>query len=46
MSFLRIKIIFYIALTRTKNNVYLMTKKEKESIFVKEIKKKCEILDI
>ena len=38
--------LFYVALTRTKNNVYLMTKKEKESIFVKEIKKKCEILDI
>ena len=38
--------LFYVALTRTKNNVYLMTKKEEESIFVKEIKKKCEILDI
>ena len=31
--------LFYVALTRTKNNVYLMTKKNKESIFIKEIVK-------
>lgn len=29
--------LFYVALTRTKNNVYILTKKNKESIFVKEI---------
>ena len=38
--------LFYVALTRTKNNVYLMTKKHQESKFVLEIKRKCEILDI
>ena len=38
--------LFYVALTRTKNNVYLMTKKYHESIFVNEIKNKCEILNI
>ena len=38
--------LFYVALTRTKNNVYLMTKKFQESKFVLEIKKKCEIIDI
>ena len=38
--------LFYVALTRTKNNVYLMTKKYHESIFVKEIQNKCEIIDI
>ncbi len=29
--------LFYVALTRTKNNVYLFTKKNNESIFIKEI---------
>ena len=29
--------LFYVALTRTKNNVYILTRKKKESIFVKEI---------
>lgn len=29
--------LFYVALTRTKNNVYILTKKGRESIFVKEI---------
>lgn len=29
--------LFYVALTRTKNNVYILTKRGKESIFVKEI---------
>lgn len=29
--------LFYVALTRTKNNVYLMTKRFSESIFIKEI---------
>ena len=38
--------LFYVALTRTKNNVYLLTKKYHESIFVNEIKSKCEIIDI
>ena len=38
--------LFYVAITRTKNNVYLMTRKNKESKFVLEIKRKCEILDI
>ena len=38
--------LFYVALTRTKNYVYLMTNKDLESCFVKEIKNKCEILDI
>ena len=38
--------LFYVAITRTKNNVYLMTKKKEESKFILEIKKKCEILDI
>lgn len=38
--------LFYVAITRTKNNVYLMTKKNNESKFVLEIKRKCEILDI
>lgn len=30
--------LFYVAITRTKNKTYLMTKKNKESIFVNEIK--------
>ena len=38
--------LFYVALTRTKNNVYLMTKKDHESRFVLEIKKNCEIINI
>ena len=29
--------LFYVALTRTKNNVYLFVNKKNESIFVKEI---------
>lgn len=31
--------LFYVALTRTKNNVYIMVNKSSESIFVSEIKK-------
>ena len=31
--------LFYVGLTRTKNEVYLITKKGKESIFIKELKK-------
>ena len=31
--------LFYVALTRTKNNVYILTPKKNESIFIKEIKK-------
>lgn len=31
--------LFYVALTRTKNKVYLITEKGKESIFIKELKK-------
>jgi len=42
--------LFYVALTRTKNNVYLLTNKDKPSIFVKEIlkdsKKYIEIIDL
>ena len=38
--------LFYVALTRTKNNVYLMTRKNYESQFVLEIKNKCSVLDI
>jgi len=38
--------LFYVALTRTKNSVYLMTMKNNESIFIKEIKNKCEVLKI
>jgi len=40
--------LFYVALTRTKNNVYLLVPKQNESIFVKELikdyKKKIEII--
>ena len=38
--------LFYVSLTRTKNYVYLMTMKNNESIFVNEIKRYCEILDL
>ncbi len=38
--------LFYVALTRTKNSVYLLTNKMKESKFVTEIKYKCQVLDI
>jgi len=38
--------LFYVALTRTKNNVYLMTKRNNESKFILEIKNKCEIVDL
>lgn len=42
--------IFYVALTRTKNNIYLFLKKKDESIFIKEIKKQykkyIEFIDI
>lgn len=31
--------LFYVALTRTKNNVFILTKKNKESVFLKEIVK-------
>ena len=31
--------LFYVALTRTKNKVYLITEKGKESIFIKELNK-------
>ena len=33
--------LFYVALTRTKNKVYLLVNRESESIFVKEIIKNC-----
>jgi len=36
--------LFYVALTRTKNYVYLMVPIKNESIFIKEIKNKCEII--
>ena len=38
--------LFYVALTRTKNNVYLMTKKYDESLFVKEIINRCEVIEV
>jgi len=38
--------LFYVALTRAKNNVYLMTKRKLESIFIHEIKSKCEIFEV
>ena len=38
--------LFYVALTRTRNYVYLMVQKNQESIFVKEIINKCEIIDL
>lgn len=31
--------LFYVALTRTKNEIYIMTRKNNESIFIKELKK-------
>ena len=31
--------LFYVALTRTKNEVYILTKKHNESIFIKELKR-------
>lgn len=31
--------LFYVALTRTKNYVYLLVDKNNESVFVKELKK-------
>ncbi len=33
--------LFYVALTRTKNNVYIMVHENKTSIFIKEIRSKC-----
>ena len=38
--------LFYVALTRTKNDVYLMTCKNHESKFVLEIKNKLEVIDV
>ncbi|MBO6194710.1 MAG: UvrD-helicase domain-containing protein [Bacilli bacterium] len=42
--------LFYVALTRTKNNVYIFVDKEKPSIFIKELirksKKNIEVLDL
>jgi DNA helicase-4 len=37
--------LFYVALTRTKNNVYIMVNKRKESIFIKEIKKQASLFN-
>lgn len=31
--------LFYVALTRTKNNIYLLTQRNKESIFIKELER-------
>ncbi|MDE7454230.1 MAG: topoisomerase DNA-binding C4 zinc finger domain-containing protein, partial [Clostridia bacterium] len=36
--------LFYVALTRTKSIVYLLSNKEKSSEFIKEIKNKCYIM--
>ena len=42
--------LFYVALTRTKNNVFILTKKNKESVYVKELikdfKYKIKIIDL
>ena len=38
--------LFYVALTRTKNNIYLFSKRNNESIFLKEIKKSVKVMDI
>ncbi len=38
--------LFYVALTRTKNYVYLMTMKNNSSKFVDEIKKDCEVIEV
>ncbi len=38
--------LFYVALTRTKNKVYLLVPKKNPSIFVKEIKKKENVIEI
>ncbi len=38
--------LFYVALTRTKNKVYLLVPKKNPSIFVKEIKKKKDVIEI
>ena len=35
--------LFYVALTRTKNKVYLFTPIKNESIFIKELKKKHKV---
>ena len=33
--------LFYVALTRTKKNVYMLVNKNKPSIFINEIKSNC-----
>lgn len=38
--------LFYVALTRTKKKCYILTTKEKESIFIKEIKKDKQHVEI
>lgn len=49
ISFSEERRLFYVALTRTKNYCYILTKKNNESIFVKELikhhKKNIEIID-
>lgn len=37
--------LFYVALTRTKSIVYLLSEKDKSSDFIKEIKNKCYIME-
>lgn len=37
--------LFYVALTRTKSIVYLLSEKNKSSIFIQEIKSKCYIME-
>ena len=36
--------LFYVALTRTKNYAYLLVPNKNPSIFIKEIKRKCQII--
>lgn len=38
--------LFYVALTRTKNEIYLLTPKQNPSIFIKEIRKDKNVLEI
>ncbi len=38
--------LFYVALTRTKNHVYLLSKRENESLFIKEIKKYIDVINV
>ena len=36
---MKLRRLFYVGLTRTKNEVYILTRKGNESMFIKELKK-------